>query len=96
VAATVDELRGRADRLVADTRCGDVVDSDAIPGAGSAPGTTIASVAVRVRGDHLAVLRAMQPPVVARSRDGATLLDLRTVHPSDDGHLADALRACAS
>ncbi len=96
VATTTVELRVRAERVVADAGIGEVVDSDAIPGAGSAPGTTIASVAVRIAGDHLARLRAMQPPVVARARDGATLFDLRTVNPADDLHLADALRACAS
>ncbi len=96
IAAGVPELRDRAEAIVATAGVGEVVDSQAIPGAGSAPGSTIASVAVRVRGDHLAALRALQPPVVARTRDGATLLDLRTVHPDDDGHLTDALRACAS
>jgi L-seryl-tRNA(Ser) seleniumtransferase len=54
------------------------------------------SVAISVRGDLLSALRAAQPPVVARARDGATLLDLRTVHPSDDAHLVSVLRACAS
>ena len=96
VAAPLDELRARADAIVAACGVGEVVDSDAIPGAGSAPGTTIPSIAVRVRGDHLALLRTLQPPVVARTRDGGTLLDLRSVHPTDDAHLVAALRACAS
>ena len=96
VATSIDELRTRAMRVVRDAGVGEVVDSEAIPGAGSAPGSTIASVAIRVPGDHLATLRALQPPVVARTREGVTLLDLRTVHPSDDGHLVDALRTCAS
>ena len=96
VAAPLDELRARAEAIVTATGVGEVVDSDAIPGAGSAPGTTIPSIAVRVRGDHLALLRTLQPPVVARTRDGGTLLDLRSVHPTDDAHLVAALRACAS
>jgi L-seryl-tRNA(Ser) seleniumtransferase len=73
-----------------------VVASDAISGAGSAPGTTIASIAVRVPGDQLAALRTARPAIVARTRDGATLLDLRTVRPDDDAHIAAALRACVS
>lgn len=96
VAAPLDELRHRAEAVTRAAGVGTVVDSEAIPGAGSAPGTTIPSVAVRVAGDHLAALRALQPPVVARARDGATLLDLRSVHPDDDRHLVEALRACAS
>ena len=92
----VEQLRARAAAIVAAAGTGEVVDSEAIPGAGSAPGVTIASVAVRVPGDHLAALRRATPPIVARARDGATLLDLRSVDPADDAHLADALRACAS
>ena len=41
--------------------CGEVVDSEAVPGAGSAPGATIPSVGVRLAGDHLATLRAHEP-----------------------------------
>ncbi len=96
VAVSVEELRSRADALVAAAGVGDVIGSDAIPGAGSAPGATIPSIAVRIPGDHLATLRAARPPIVGRTRDGATLLDLRTVHRSDDAHVADALRSCAS
>ena len=95
-AAPTDGLRLRAAAIVARAGNGTIVDSEAIPGAGSAPGATIPSVAVRIPGDHLAALRAATPPIVARTRDGATLLDLRTVHPSDDGHLAAAILACAS
>lgn len=96
VAAPVEQLAQRAAAVVAAAGTGEVVCSDAVPGAGSAPGTTIASVAVRVPGDRLAALRSQQPPVIARTRDGATLLDLRSVHPSDDHHLATAIRACVS
>lgn len=91
VATPVAELHHRATALVAAAGHGEVVDSEAIPGAGSAPGATIPSVAVRLEGDHLAALRAARPPVVARTRDDATLLDLRTVEPSDDNHLAAVL-----
>ncbi len=92
-AATCGELRRRADSIVARAGTGDVVDSEALPGAGSAPGATIPSVAIRVAGDHLATLRAGTPPVIARCRDGMTLLDVRSVLPADDGVVADALAA---
>jgi L-seryl-tRNA(Ser) seleniumtransferase len=96
VAAPVAELERRGAAIVRAAGLGSVVASDAIPGAGSAPGATIASVAVSVPGDLLARLRASDPPIVARARDRSTLLDLRTVDPADDAHLARALRACAS
>jgi L-seryl-tRNA(Ser) seleniumtransferase len=96
VAEPVDSLRSRAAAVVAEAGIGEVVDTEAIPGAGSAPGTTMPSIAVRVPGDHLATLRRARPPVVARSRDGGTLLDLRTVDPLDDHTLAAALRTCVS
>jgi hypothetical protein len=52
---------------------------------------------VRLPGDHLATLRTARPrAIVARTRDGATYLDLRSVRPDDDPLLAAALRSCAS
>lgn len=95
-ATTVAELDVRAHRLVGAAGIGTVVASEAVPGAGSAPGTAIPSVAVSLPGDHLAALRAAAPPIIGRTRDGATLLDLRTVHPSDDAHLAAAVAALAA
>lgn len=96
VVAPLDELRARGDAVVRAAGVGDLVPSEAVPGAGSAPGTVIPSLAVRVPGDRLAALRAFDPPIVARTRDGATMLDLRTIHPSDDEHVAACLRACVS
>lgn len=94
VAATTDELRSRGSEIIAAAGVGVVVDTEAIPGAGSAPGNKMPSVAIRVGGDQLAVLRSSHPPVVARTRDGATLLDLRTIEPGSDGVVAVALRRC--
>jgi L-seryl-tRNA(Ser) seleniumtransferase len=96
VAAPIDHLRERAAAVVAAAGSGELVGSEALPGAGSAPGATMPSVAVRLRGDHLEALRAATPPVIGRTRDGDTLLDLRSVDPSDDAHLAHAIRTCAS
>jgi L-seryl-tRNA(Ser) seleniumtransferase len=91
-SAAINDLSIRAHDLASATGIGEVVPSEAVPGAGSAPGTIIPSVAIRVAGDHLVALRAAATPIIARSRDGATLIDLRTVHPSDDDALATALR----
>jgi L-seryl-tRNA(Ser) seleniumtransferase len=44
-----------------------------------------------VDGDVTAALRAFDPPVIARVVDDRTVLDLRTVDPSDDAVVAAAL-----
>ena len=93
---TVNDLTVRAHELVAAAGCGEVVATEATPGAGSAPNAGIASVGVRISGDHIVALRRARPPIVARNRDGATVLDLRTVTAADDHFLVEALRACAS
>jgi L-seryl-tRNA(Ser) seleniumtransferase len=92
----VTVLDRRATAIVTAAGIGEIVASEAVPGAGSAPGTPIESLAIRLEGDHLASLRAADPPVIARTRDGATFLDMRTIDAVDDDHVAAALRACAS
>ena len=94
-AQTTDALRERAEAICADAGVGRVVDTLALPGAGSAPGITMPSVGVAVDGDRLAALRAHTPPVIARTRDGVTTLDLRSVDPVDDAVLVDVLRSPA-
>ncbi|MEP7114596.1 MAG: L-seryl-tRNA(Sec) selenium transferase, partial [Ilumatobacteraceae bacterium] len=95
IAATIEDLQIRAAQIIAAAGVGVVEQTQAVPGAGSAPGATIPSIGIRIAGDHLAVLRSCHPPVVARTRDGSTVLDLRTVDPGSDGALAAALRQCA-
>ena len=95
VAATTDDLHTRAGEIIAAAGVGVIEATEAVPGAGSAPGTTIPSIGIRITGDQLAVLRSCDPPVVARTRDGSTFLDLRTVEPGSDGAVAAALRRCA-
>jgi L-seryl-tRNA(Ser) seleniumtransferase len=88
----VGALRTRAQSIVAETGVGQVVDCESLPGAGSAPGITINSVGVSIDGDHLVALRNCQPPIIARVKDRSTILDLRTVDPSDDAVLIEALK----
>jgi L-seryl-tRNA(Ser) seleniumtransferase len=96
----VSELRHRANAItsaIADHGwAATVVDTEAAPGAGCAPGTVIASVGVRVDGDISGSLRNHHVPVIARVHDGATWLDLRSVDPSDDATLIAALIASHS
>jgi L-seryl-tRNA(Ser) seleniumtransferase len=100
VATPVADLRERAGAVVA--AIADVhpsaaaVPTDALPGAGSAPGVTMPSYGVEIAGDLLADLRRHDPPVIARSRDDRTMLDLRSVPASDDARVIDALRVAGT
>jgi L-seryl-tRNA(Ser) seleniumtransferase len=89
-----DELAVRARAIAAGTGSA-AVATEALPGAGSAPGATIPSWGVAVAGDHLAALRAHDPPVIARAAAGTTVLDLRAVEPADDVVLVAALDGLA-
>jgi L-seryl-tRNA(Ser) seleniumtransferase len=83
----LDELRARAEAI----GVGAVVATTALPGGGALPGLEIPSVGLAVEGDRAAVLRRASRPVIARVRDGLTIADLRTVDPSEDAALAEAL-----
>ncbi len=89
--APLDELRRRADKLVATAGTGRVEAMASVPGAGSLPGASIPSWGVAVDGDHADELRRNDPAIIARARDGRTWLDLRTVAPGDDELVAAAL-----
>ena len=89
-ATPVADLQERAREIAAATGATPVA-TDAVPGAGSAPGATIASFGVAVDRDRLAALRAEPIPIIARSRDGRTVLDLRAVDPADDRAIVAAL-----
>lgn len=100
VATPLAELERRAEEIVAALGAAHpsarVERMDALPGAGSAPGVTMPSVGVVIDGDLLDGLRRHATPVVARSRDDHTALDLRAVDPSDDRLLVEALLAGAA
>ena len=66
--------------------------TEALPGAGSAPGVTMPSVGVVIDGNLLEQLRRHETTVIARSRDDRTSLDFRSVDPSDDVTIVAALR----
>jgi len=69
-----------------------VEPTEALPGAGSAPGVTMPSVGVVIDGNLLEQLRRHETPVIARSRDDRTSLDFRSVDPADDVTIVAALR----
>ena len=92
--APLDGLRARAESLAAAISGAKVVDTDAVAGGGSLPGLTIPSVgvAIDVPSADRALAALRDSGVVARVQDDQVVADLRTVDPSDDAHLAEALR----
>jgi L-seryl-tRNA(Ser) seleniumtransferase len=95
VATPIDELQARAESMVDAIRLvhpsARVESTEALPGAGSAPGVTMPSVGVVIDGDLLRPLRQFATPVIARSRNDRTSLDLRSIRPVDDQIVIDAL-----
>ena len=106
ITTPVADLEARADalcaRLAALPRVAvSVQATDAAIGGGSTPGVTLPSRAVALAPDDgpaaalAAALREGRPAVVGRVADGRVLLDLRTVDPTRDGALAEAVAAAA-
>lgn len=89
-ALTVEQLRARARAY---DGVGDVVDVRSTPGGGTLPGVEIDSVGIARPGDHRDALRRLDRPIIARVEADTTYVDLRTVHPDDDGAVIDALRS---
>jgi L-seryl-tRNA(Ser) seleniumtransferase len=94
VSLGYDELEGRHRRLLdALGRDADLVRGESLPGAGSVPGEAIPSPNLRFDGaDELfARLLHASPPILGRRLAGTLVIDLRTVDPEDDKHVAAAL-----
>ena len=83
----VAQLLARADAIAA----GRSVTTSAMTGGGSLPGEEIPSAGIQLDGDVSTGLREAPIPVIARVRDQATFVDLRTVHPDDDTLVANAI-----
>ncbi len=84
---TVESLRQRASAI----GVGTVVDTLATPGGGTLPGVEIPSVGIAIGGDHRNFLRNLGRPIIARIEKDETVVDLRTVQPTDDQYLAESL-----
>ncbi|HSD76322.1 MAG TPA: L-seryl-tRNA(Sec) selenium transferase, partial [Solirubrobacteraceae bacterium] len=98
IATPAASIRERAEAVAASlggSWAAEVVAVDSTVGGGSLPGETLPSfavaLAVRSATRLLPALRRGSPAVVGRIADGRVLLDLRTVHPADDGRLAEAI-----
>ncbi|MCC6674474.1 MAG: L-seryl-tRNA(Sec) selenium transferase [Thermomicrobiales bacterium] len=99
IGATVDDLDARA-RCIADPLELAVVPSVASIGGGSLPGETLPSRAIRIETPHpdevTRALRTSKPRVFPYIRDGAVLVDVRTVLPEQDPDLMAALERALS
>jgi L-seryl-tRNA(Ser) seleniumtransferase len=93
VSRSVESLEQRAAAIVdrvgatgVETTC-----CESVVGGGSLPGVELPSAGLRLAGDHRDRLLMADPPVVTRVSEGATVIDLRTVDPSDDPLVARAI-----
>lgn len=91
----VDAIEARATAVLGDSSSGRIVDGESLPGAGSVPGATIPTRLIELPGATDATWTALaghDPPVIASRRNTSTFIDLRSVLPDDDIHVADAIR----
>ena len=86
------ELDARASAIVKESGVGSVVPTTSVPGGGTLPTVEIPSVGISIPGDHRASLRAAPVAIMARVAEDSTVLDLRTVDPTDDAGIIAALR----
>ena len=90
-----ESVRARAERLAA-ALGGLVEETVARVGGGALPLAELASFACSVEEELAAPLREHDPPVVAVTRDGRTLLDCRTLTDAEADEVCAAVRECRS
>lgn len=93
---SVADIEARAREVLSGTEGALIKDGQSLPGAGSVPGSTIPTKLIVLPGSADAVyseLAGHDPPIIARRRDTTAVIDLRSVLPADDAHVADAIRA---
>jgi L-seryl-tRNA(Ser) seleniumtransferase len=95
---SIDVLRARANSIHRQLSTSHssrmrVIETEALPGAGSAPGSSIPSIALALSGDHSDALRSHSTPVIARVDGSETLIDLRSCSANDDPILLQAVSA---
>jgi len=87
-------LAGRLHGLLRPPHCVRVVQGDSLSGGGSLPGTRLTSWLIEVSGGSeeglFSQLLGHDPPVVARLKGKALLIDLRTVFPHEEDSIVCA------
>ncbi len=96
IAADLDELDARASAWRDAINEGEVESAESPIGGGSLPAETrptrVLALAHPRPSEAARLLRAHEPPVIARVVSGRLVLDPRTVLPGEDGCVIDALR----
>jgi L-seryl-tRNA(Ser) seleniumtransferase len=96
---SADELKNRAERFAA--RVGNIaepVETKSVIGGGSAPEIYLPSWAVSLHIGGISDseierrLRLSEPPVIVRIEDGRVLIDFRTVSPSEEEEILEAIK----
>lgn len=88
---TTDVLSSRGHSIIEQAGAGSLVETTSVPGGGTLPTVEIPSIGIMLAGDQRARLRAAPTSIVARVENDTTILDLRTIDPSDDPHVIAAL-----
>lgn len=104
IAMTPEEIEKRAKKLIrkvykntADKLSLEAIKSESAVGGGSAPISSLPTVAISVARDGLAarriaeLLRQWNPPIIVRIANDRVLLDLRTIAPADEAEVESAL-----
>ena len=93
MATPLEDLRGRANAIVAGSSMS-IVESRSAVGGGTTPSETIASISVSIEGDassHARLLRTRERPIIGRIIDEHFTLDLRAIDPGDDAYVRQSL-----
>ncbi len=88
IATPADEIQRRASRGIEVLGMGRLVSGESTIGGGSLPGETLPTYLLALGVNNptrfLEKLRALTPPIIARTQEGEVLIDLRTVLPEQE------------
>jgi L-seryl-tRNA(Ser) seleniumtransferase len=99
ISTTEDQINQRASAWVNVLGFGKVIEGQSTVGGGSLPGESLPTHLVAIHTQRpspnrlLALLRAADPPVIARLQDDQLILDPRTVLPEQESSLLSAVKA---
>jgi L-seryl-tRNA(Ser) seleniumtransferase len=95
IAQSAARIRERAERLLPLIENAELIDGESLAGGGATPEQPLATCLIRIRTDDANALerklRLGEPAVIARIEEDAVVLDLRTVLPSEERELLQAL-----
>jgi L-seryl-tRNA(Ser) seleniumtransferase len=102
IAARANEFIRKLNQRTSGTLSVEAIESESAVGGGSAPTSSLPTVAIAVAGEGLAPnqiadnLRHWNPPIIARIVSDRVLIDLRTVSPVEEIEIAKALCSLTS